>query len=59
MAASRDIPCPPRYMLDTFYRNLYKNLLKNVAKKLKDASTLKSNILNPHNRQVMIPAFRG
>ena len=49
----RDI-CPPVFMLKSLYKSLCINLSKSVLKKLKDASTLKSNISNPHNRQVQI-----
>ena len=51
---SSDILCPPSFMMNKLYKNLCNNLSKSVLKKLKDASTLKSNIANPHNRQVQV-----
>ena len=54
MAASASTFDPPAYMLNQLYKNLCNNLSKSVLKKLRDASTLKSNISNPHNRQVQI-----
>ena len=46
---------PPPDMLKNLYKNLFNNTEKSVKKKLKDANTLKSNLGNPHNRQIVIP----
>ena len=46
-----DIELPPPDLLKELYKSLYKNTVKTVTKKLKDASTLKSNLINPHDRQ--------
>lgn len=47
-------PVPPNSLLINFYQNQCKFLEKSVNKTLRDCSTLKSNISNPHNRECVI-----
>ena len=41
--------------LRQFFKDSKKNVVKNVSKKLKDANTIKSSVLNPHFRTVIFP----